>query len=207
VTLPDGGLLLCSYLLGSIPFGYLIALWRSGRDIRDLGSGNIGATNVLRTQGKGWGLLTLILDAGKGAVPVLVGNAVSASAWVGPACGAAAVVGHCFPLWLRFRGGKGIASGLGAYLLIAPLATALGLALFLLVVAATGWVALGSVLASLGFGTALILLRDRMGVPPEVVWIGCGLALLLVSRHHSNIRRLIRGAEPRVWDKGERAES
>ncbi len=202
MTLQDGGLLLLSYLLGSIPFGYLIARFRTGGDIRRVGSGNIGATNVLRTQGKGWGLLTLLLDALKSSAAVVICAQLSPIPWMGAAGGAAAVVGHCFPVYIGFRGGKGIASGVGAFAFIAPWVAGLALGVFLIVVLVTRWVALGSVVSSLSFAGFLFLFRERLGLPVEVAWIGLGIALLLVARHHTNLRRLLQGTEPTLWGKG-----
>jgi acyl phosphate:glycerol-3-phosphate acyltransferase len=124
VTGTDAALLGAAYLLGAIPFGYIFTRLRTGRDIRTMGSGNIGATNVLRTQGKILALLTLLLDFAKAALSVWFCTRWGNEPWMGAAGGAAAVVGHCFPVFLGFRGGKGIASGLGALVFIAPLPTA-----------------------------------------------------------------------------------
>lgn len=206
MTFRDGLLLLGAYLLGAVPFGYLITRIRTGADIRALGSGNIGATNVTRTQGKGWGALTLLLDAGKAAAAVWACATFSSSgpdSWMGAAGGAAAVVGHCYPIFIRFRGGKGVASGLGAFLLIAPVATLGALAVFLATVLLTRRVAAGSILAAAAFSAGLFFLHFGFGhyaVP--VPWIGLGLSLLLICRHKENIRRMVAGTEPALWGGG-----
>src|SRR5688572_14341568 len=141
-----------AYLLGSIPFGYLLVRLRGGGDVRETGSGGTGATNVTRRAGKGVGVLTLALDALKGAAAVLaaralLGGAGGAEWWV-CAAGAAAVLGHVFPVWLRFRGGKGVATGLGVFLVLAPLATACALVAFVAVVRLWRYVSLGSMTAA-----------------------------------------------------------
>jgi glycerol-3-phosphate acyltransferase PlsY len=203
VTLKDFLLLALSFGLGSIPFAYLITHLRSGQDIRTMGSGNVGATNVLRTQGKWLGLLTLLLDAGKAALSVWLCRTWGVAPWLDAAGGAAAVVGHCFPPALGFKGGKGIASGLGAFLFIAPFPTLLAFAVFLAELLTLRFVSLGSVLASLTFGVSMLILHLLKGwySLPQAI-IGFGLGLLLVQRHHTNIRRLLQGTESRLW--GER---
>lgn len=203
MTWHDGLLLLGAYLLGAIPFGYIITRLRTGTDIRTVGSGNIGATNVTRTQGKSWGIATLALDAAKASAAVLACAHLSPLPWMGAAGGAMAVVGHCFPVYIGFRGGKGVASGLGAFVVIAPVATLIALGVFVLVLLASRRVAAGSVLAALAFGVTLCVLHFGYGrFPPQVPWIGLGLSLLLVARHHENIRRLAVGTEPAMWGKG-----
>lgn len=203
----ENGLLLAgAYLLGSIPFGYLITRMRTGKDIRTVGSGNIGATNVTRTQGKGWGALTLLLDAAKATAAVLLCAHLSplgTDSWMGAAGGAAAVLGHCYPVTIGFRGGKGVASGLGAFLPIAPLATLAAVVVFILALAVGRRVALGSVLGAVTFAGALFVLHFGFGrLAAPVPWIGLGLSLLLVIRHRENIRRLLDGTEPTLWGPG-----
>jgi glycerol-3-phosphate acyltransferase PlsY len=208
VTVRDGILLLLSYLLGSIPFGYLLTRAKAGVDIRDHGSGNIGATNVLRTQGKALGALTLALDFAKAAASVWICRTWGSQPWMDAAGGAAAVVGHCFPVALGFRGGKGIASGLGAFVFIAPLPTLAALGVFLLEVLTLRWVSLGSILASLTFAGAMVGCHLAFGWYDGVACvIAAFLAVLLVTRHHRNIANLIRGAEPRLWGPGSRKAS
>lgn len=203
MTVLDGFLLLAAYLLGAIPFGYLFTRFRTGRDIRTMGSGNIGATNVLRTQGKALGLLTLLLDFGKAAASVWFCGRWGGAEWMGAAGGGAAVLGHCFPVFLGFRGGKGIASGLGAFLFVAPLPAAIALGVFVAELLLFRWVALGSVLASLAFGATLLSFHLLFGwYSLTVACIGSGTALLMVARHHKNIRNLLAGREPRLWGAG-----
>ncbi len=193
-------ILVGAYLLGSIPFGYILTRFRAGADIRTMGSGNIGATNVLRTQGKMLGLVTLLLDFSKGAFPVWAGLHWGHMPWMNAAAGAAAVVGHCFPVFLGFRGGKGIATGLGAFLFIAPVPTLVALCVFLAEVFTFRFVSLGSVLASLTFGATLLVVHFVSGhYSLTVALIGAGIGLLLVARHHSNIRHLFEGSESRLW--------
>ena len=200
MTLRDVLLIVLAYLLGSIPFGYILTRAKTGEDIRDRGSGNIGATNVLRTQGKVLGALTLLLDFAKAAVSVWICRAGGSVSWMDAAGGGAAVVGHCFPFCLGFRGGKGIASGFGAFLFVAPVPTLAALGVFILEVATLRWVSLGSILASLTFGCVMVGCHMALGwydLPAAV--LGAGLSLLLVARHHSNIRKLLAGAEPKAW--------
>ncbi len=193
-------LLAGSYFLGAVPFGYLLTKWRTGADIREQGSGNIGATNVLRTQGKIWGALTLVLDFGKAALAVNGCRFFGEAPWLAAAGGGLAVLGHCYPVYIGFRGGKGIASGLGAFLFIAPAAALGGLAVFLLEVGLFRIVSLGSVLASLTFGLLLFLFHGLWGwYDLSACWIGLGASLLLVARHHTNLRNLLRGSEPTLW--------
>jgi len=196
-------LLVGSYLVGAIPFGYMLTRLRTGRDIREQGSGNIGATNVLRTQGKSMGILTLLLDFGKAALAVNACRYLGAAPWLAAAGGFAAVFGHCFPVYIGFRGGKGIASGLGAFTFISPAAALGGLVVWLLELVTLRYVSLGSILASLTFGGLLFLFRGVFGwYDLPTCLFGLGVALLLVVRHHSNIRNLLRGTEPTVWGEG-----
>lgn len=203
MTFRDVLLIILCYLLGSIPFGYILTRYKSGADIRDHGSGNIGATNVLRTQGKALGALTLVLDFAKAAVSVWICRTWGSQPWMDAAGGAAAVVGHCFPFSLGFRGGKGIASGLGAFLFIAPVPTFAALGVFLMEVLALRWVSLGSILAALTFGGTMIGCHMAYGwyTLPSAL-IGACLSLLLVARHHSNIRNLLSGTESKLWGSG-----
>src|SRR5215468_1360642 len=143
--------LIIAYLLGSIPFGYLIVKLTSGADIREAGSGGTGATNVSRKAGKAAGVVTLALDAMKGAAAVLVARWLTGEAgtsWIVAAAAALAVVGHCFPVWLKFKAGKGVATGLGVFLAIAPWATLAAVAVFIIVVLWTRYVSLGSIIAA-----------------------------------------------------------
>jgi len=199
----DTLLLILCYCLGSIPFGYILARAKAVVDIREHGSGNTGATNVLRTQGKALGILTLLLDFAKAAASVWICRAWGSAAWMDAAGGAAAVVGHCFPFCLGFRGGKGIASGFGAFVFVAPVATLAALGVFVLELATLRWVSLGSILASLAFGASMLGCHMAFGWYSQVSsLVAAGLAALIVARHHSNIRNLLAGTEPKLWGPG-----
>jgi glycerol-3-phosphate acyltransferase PlsY len=179
-----------SYLLGSIPFGYLIFYFSEGRDIRTLGSGNIGATNVLRSKGKLAGLLTLALDIIKGAVPVLYGRIHFDLPWLVLLGGLAVLLGHVFPVFLKFRGGKGVASLVGVFLVFYYPALLVFLAVFFLVLILTRFVSLASLLAT----TALFFCVLFTQVV-ETAMVAFVMLLLIVFRHRANIRRLLAGNE------------
>ena len=182
---------LAAYLCGSIPFGLILTRARGHGDIRALGSGNIGATNVLRTGNKTLAALTLAFDLAKGVVAVLIG-----SLWGGdalPAAAGAVILGHMFPVWLGFRGGKGVATALGVLLTIAwPVAVAAG-ALWLV----TAIVVPYSSLAALIGAVAAVVLAAVMVEPARALLIA-GIAVLVILRHHENIRRLLAGTEGRI---------
>lgn len=184
-----------AYLLGSIPFGVLITRALGLGDLRGIGSGNIGATNVLRTGNKKAAAATLLLDGAKGAVAVLL-----ARHFAGPeaalVAGAAALLGHCFPVWLGFRGGKGVATFLGVVLALAPVVGLISCATWLVV-------AKVSKISSLSALVAAVLAPAWLAIlgPPGSVWLGVALAVLVLARHHANIRRLIAGTEPRIGRK------
>ncbi len=197
--------LLGSYLAGSLPIGFVTARWVAGMDIRRLGSGNIGATNVARYLGLRWGLFVLALDVLKGWGPTVffpawLTAAETTSTHLDVGCGLAAILGHIFPCWLGFRGGKGVATGLGVALALAPQATGIAAGLFFATFAATRLVALCSIVAAVGFAIAeLWLLRPNpFG---EQTWslalFSVAVPLLIVIRHESNIRRMWRGEEER----------
>jgi acyl phosphate:glycerol-3-phosphate acyltransferase len=185
-----------AYLLGSIPFGYLLVRLFRHEDIRSTGSGNIGATNVARSGAKGLGALTLILDALKGYVSVIIALHLShGNTAFGVAAAVAAILGHVFPIWLRFRGGKGVATALGVFLALTP-ATALAvLAVFVIVFALTRYVSLASIIASAAFPfIALYFIHDHT---PIVIGGLFFIPLLIILKHHQNIRRLLAGTEHR----------
>ena len=186
------GWIALAYLCGSIPFGLLIARAKTGKDVRTVGSGNIGATNVARAAGKPAALLTLLLDALKGLAPVLLAArfAQPRPALLLSACALAAVAGHCFPLWLRFRGGKGVATGLGVSLALAPWAALAG---------ALTWVVFYKVLrissvGSLG-GVAVSLVVAFFTADRAALYGLAAVALLILVRHTGNIRRLLQKQE------------
>lgn len=196
-----------AYLLGSIPFGYLLVRIIYGDDVRQTGSGNIGATNVSRTSPV-LGVITLLLDTLKGMAAVaLVLLWIHGTRQLAFAAALAAVCGHMFPVWLGFRGGKGVATGLGAFLLLTPKSVLIAVALFVAAVAAFRWVALGSVVASVSLPPLAWILGEAhrsSGAGPTgvinrsqpLLWITL-VAVLIVLKHHGNIRRMLAGAEPR----------
>jgi len=194
-----------SYLLGSIPFGYLIVRKKVGADIRETGSGGTGATNVSRRAGKAAGIYTLALDALKGAVAVvwavvLVGSS-SRAAWIVTAAAIAVIVGHIFPVWLRFRGGKGVATGVGVFLMLAPIALVCAGILFLAIVLFTRYVSLGSVVAAATI--PLFVWLQSVFVTPvadlrPLLTAAVVCAALIVFAHRGNIGRLAHGTEAQI---------
>jgi acyl phosphate:glycerol-3-phosphate acyltransferase len=186
------GALIIAYLLGSIPFGYIVVKHAHGTDIRSVGSGNIGATNVYR-KSRGAGIATLILDAAKGYVAVL------AAAWLTRDTGwqamaaVAAILGHMFTVFLSFKGGKGVATACGAYLALSPQAVALTVVVFIAVAALTRYVSLASIASAASFPLAVYL----RGEPNEVLAAAIIGAVLIVAKHHQNIHRLLTGTENR----------
>ncbi|OQX12919.1 MAG: acyl-phosphate glycerol 3-phosphate acyltransferase [Desulfobulbaceae bacterium A2] len=187
------------YLIGAIPSGLLLSRG-SGVDIRQAGSRNIGATNVTRLLGKRLGILTLVADLLKGLVPLLAATALLRHRPQGElaiaACGAATVLGHMFPLYLRFRGGKGVATALGVFLALAPLSALLALPIFLATVGLSGFVSLASLLAV----AALPVLLWLLGEPGWKIALGVVIAVLIWFQHRGNIARLLRGEE-KGWKK------
>jgi glycerol-3-phosphate acyltransferase PlsY len=192
-----------AYLLGSISFSYLIVKLAKGRDVRTVGSGNAGATNVMRAAGKAAGAAALLLDCGKGIAAVEGARALGAPGAVVGAAAAAVVVGHVFPVFLGFRGGKGVATAAGALGALAPGVLALGIVLFILVLAWKRYVSLGSIVAAASFplllaaGWLLGWLRPP-GAGPVVA--SCFIVALVVARHAANLDRLRRGVEPRILE-------
>jgi acyl phosphate:glycerol-3-phosphate acyltransferase len=194
-----------SYVLGSIPFGYLLVRIFRGEDIRRSGSGNIGATNVSRTSPV-LGILTLLLDAAKGTGAVALSYVVADRTVAIPtleqlALGALfAVIGHMFPVWLKFRGGKGVATGLGAFVLIAPKVVLIAAGIFIAVVVISRYVSLGSIVAVATFPfTAWV--SGRSYLSPTVLALISLSSLLILIKHHENIRRLLAGTENRIGAK------
>ncbi|MGA7906325.1 MAG: glycerol-3-phosphate 1-O-acyltransferase PlsY [Candidatus Sulfotelmatobacter sp.] len=194
------------YLLGSIPFGYLLVRIFRGEDVRRSGSGNIGATNVSR-KSPALGVLTLLLDALKGGGAVWLGYVVSERMGAGvlayrvmSMAAFFAVLGHMFPLWLKFRGGKGVATGLGAFLAIAPKAVLIAAAIFLVVVLIFRYVSLGSIVAVIFF-PVLAYAMHSYGNAPAALALMAATCLLIVAKHTENIRRLLAGTENRFGAK------
>ena len=184
------------YLLGSIPFGLLLTRAAGLGDIRRIGSRSIGATNVLRTGRKGLAAATVLLDGGKGVVAVLLGGMLAGAPGVF-AGGLAAVLGHLFPIWLQFRGGKGVATGFGVLIAASPLVGLSAGAVWLVVAAV---VRMSSV-AGLAAFAAAPLLAWGLRAPDPVLALAFAIALLVFARHHANIRRLLAGIEPRIGAK------
>jgi glycerol-3-phosphate acyltransferase PlsY len=184
-----------AYTIGAVPIGFLIARAFGIGDIRRHGSGTIGMTNVLRTAGKLPAVLTLVGDVVKGALAVVLGGLLADAGVVGAAgCAVAAVIGNCWPVFLRFRGGKGVATGLGAMLSLVPWAVLPAAIVFLVVVATTRYVSLGSLLGALGVPIVALTL----GYPGAAVIAAGVVALVIAGRHHENIARLLNGTENRV---------
>ena len=188
--------ILMGYLAGSVPFAFLLAR-RAGIDVRMAGSGNVGAANVLRTTGLGRAIAVMALDVAKGAAPVAIAYAASSGNAVVALTGAAAVVGHIYPVWLRFHGGKGVAVAAGVFAILTPAATAIALTLFFLIVWATRYVSLGSVAATLALPPAAWL----TGAPAAVVAAAAGSSGLILFRHRANLRRLRTGTERRFLER------
>jgi glycerol-3-phosphate acyltransferase PlsY len=201
-----------AYLLGSIPFGYLLVRIFRGEDIRHTGSGNIGATNVARSGAKGLGIATLLLDALKGGLAVFLALMIAHSNHicyekivdVNHYCSAAlrlmataallAVLGHVFPVWLRFKGGKGVATALGVFCVLFPKAILVALAIFILVVAVTRYVSLGSNLGAIAFPMAAYFMQDADWLS---LLLASGVSLIIIVKHQQNISRLFAGTENR----------
>jgi glycerol-3-phosphate acyltransferase PlsY len=217
-----------SYLLGSIPFGYLLVRMFRGEDVRQSGSGNIGATNVSR-KSPVLGVLTLLLDVAKGSGAIVVALLLSSgefSTWADsnvpwypdhswapmPLAGSArivtqlaaaslfAILGHMFPVWLKFRGGKGVATGLGAFVVIAPKAALVAVGVFLVVVLIFRYVSLGSIVAVVAFPVSAWLLHEYGNAPLALELMSLA-SLLIIAKHHENIRRLLAGTENRVGSR------
>jgi acyl phosphate:glycerol-3-phosphate acyltransferase len=190
---------LLAYLLGSIPSGFVLTRWAGLGDIRKIGSGNIGATNVLRTGRKGLAIATLLFDLLKGAIPTFI-----AWRWFGPdmavLAGAGAFLGHCFPVWLGFKGGKGVATAAGVILGFTPTVMAILLLAFIAVVALTRYVSLASILTAV-FAPVLAWLLDE--IQPAQLYLL--LAVIVVVKHHANIARLLKGQESKVSLGGARS--
>jgi len=183
-----------AYLIGSIPFALILARRWGTVDLHRIGSGNIGAANVLRASGITAGVLVAVLDIAKGAVSVMLAERFNPAGPIPAAAGVAAIVGHIYPFWLRFRGGKGVATACGVFSILTPLAVPPALGLFLLSVWISKYISLGSVLASV----ALPPIAYATGSSAAVVGAATGAAMLIVFRHRSNLMRLRSGTERRL---------
>lgn len=195
-------ILIAAYLLGSIPFGWLIVRAKEGADVRESGSGGTGATNVSRRAGKWAGVVTLLLDSAKGALAVWLARALLTADfginWWVAAAAIIAVFGHCFPVWLGFRGGKGVATGVGVFLSLSPLALAGAALVFVLIVWNTRYVSLGSIMAAAAFPLCVWLLSMFTNHAPDfapVITAAFACAALIILMHRANIGRLLSGTE------------
>jgi glycerol-3-phosphate acyltransferase PlsY len=185
--------ILAGYVIGSIPFALVLArVW--GTDLRRVGSGNLGAANVMRASGVTAGVVVAMLDMAKGAASVWLAARLSDGAEVPAAAGLAAIIGHVYPIWLRFRGGKGVATACGVFAMLTPLAVPLTLAIFAAAVWLTKYISLGSVLAAL----ALPPMAYAFGSPAPAVLAAAAASALIVFRHRSNVHRMRTGTERRV---------
>ena len=194
-----------AYLIGSIPFGYLIVRQKVGEDVRESGSGGTGATNVSRRAGKAAGVFTLVLDALKGVLAIVVAQMLIGEGgpfidWLTAAAAIAAIAGHIFPVWLRFRGGKGVATGVGVFLMLAPVAVMCAGIVFLALVFITKYISLGSIVAAAMI--PLFVFMDMVFSQPisdlrPLLTAAAAVAMLIIFAHRGNIRRLAEGTEPK----------
>jgi len=192
-----------SYALGSVPTGLWLGLRLRGVDIRAHGSKNIGATNTLRVLGKGLGAIALAGDVGKGAASVLLVAQLSEWEYMPLACGLAAIAGHTWSLFLKFRGGKGVATSAGVFLGLAPIPALIGIGAFILSVLTTRMVSIGSIAAAIALAIAVFFFHDDNLLRGITV----AVALLVVVRHRSNIGRIVRGEESRIWGGGKESNT
>ncbi len=187
-----------AYLIGSLPSGYLIFRWREKKDIRSYGSQSIGATNVLRLKGWRYAVPVALIDVLKSALPVwLVLRIFPASLWVAYGVAFMVVLGHCFPIYIKFRGGKGVATAMGAFAVLETGPFLLSLGIFGAVVAATRYVSLGSLLATLSFPLMVLFWRGNT----QLALLGSAIFGLIAVRHAGNLKRLIQGKERRIGQK------
>jgi acyl phosphate:glycerol-3-phosphate acyltransferase len=190
----DKIILVVAYLLGSIPFGYFIVRRKIGADVRETGSGGTGATNVSRRAGRTAGVLTLLLDAAKGCAAVVIAQVVSGDDWVIAAAAIAALVGHIFPVWLGFRGGKGVATGVGIFAVLAPIALLCAGVIFLGIVVTTRYVSLGSIIAAVLIPVFVWLLSGSQALLTAAIVA----AALIVFAHRGNMKRLASRTESQI---------
>jgi glycerol-3-phosphate acyltransferase PlsY len=186
--------IIVAYLIGSVPFALLLARRWGAADLRTFGSGNLGAANVLRASGIRAGVIVAVLDVAKGATSVALAMRMSDGPLAPAAAGFAAVVGHIYPVWLKFKGGKGVATACGVFSVLTPLAVPPSLLVFLVAVWLTKYISLGSILATL----ALPSIAYAAGAPPSVLIAAWAAAALIVFRHRGNVARLIGGTERRI---------
>lgn len=185
--------LVIAFLIGGIPFGYLLVRWKTGEDVREKGSGNIGATNVLRTSGRAVAVATLLLDIGKGVLAVWIADKLSDGSAVWMSLAALAVMaGHAYPVFLKFHGGKAVASFIGAFLYLTPVPMICALVVFVVVVAATRQISMGSIVAAGSLPLAAWLIEHP---PLSVILAALAAAVFLIYRHRANIARIRAGTE------------
>jgi glycerol-3-phosphate acyltransferase PlsY len=195
--------LILAYFLGSIPFGHIIVKLKTGQDVRASGSGATGATNVLRTAGKTLGILTFVLDIVKGVVAVVLARWMTGvgsgdTTWIVAGAAILAIIGHIFPVWLGFKAGKGVATGLGVFLAIAPVAALCAFAIFIGIVAKTRYISLGSIIGSVIMIPLIWFWNGWMWPSPYLTQMLVAItivAAVIVFKHHENIQRLLRGTE------------
>ncbi|HVG07865.1 MAG TPA: glycerol-3-phosphate 1-O-acyltransferase PlsY [Thermoanaerobaculia bacterium] len=197
------GIVILAYFLGSIPFSYLIVKLKTHKDVRSVGSGNVGATNAMRAAGKGAGIAALLLDIGKGVAAVLIARRLGATPALVGAAAFFVMLGHCYPVWLKFQGGKGVATSAGAMGALAPPAMALTLLAFLIVLAWKRYVSLGSMTAAVSF-VWFVFITQRLGWEdrdPALLLAATLIGLFIVWKHRPNIERIRQGLEPRLGER------
>ena len=185
--------ILIGYAFGSVPFAFILAR-RAGIDVRVAGSGNVGAANVLRTTGTPLGVVVMALDIAKGVATVMLASAIEGTPSAMAAAGAAAIVGHIYPVWLRFHGGKGVAVAAGVFGVLAPVATVAAATVFLLVVWTSRVISMGSVAATVTLPSVALL----SGSPAPIAAAATGASALILFRHRANVRRMLSGTERRM---------
>lgn len=194
-----------SYFIGSIPFGFLVAKIVKGIDIRQVGSGNPGATNVTRVMGKSYGILVFILDMLKGLIPVFIFDHYFADHEHSLSlifCGASVICGHAFPVFLGFKGGKAVATGCGVFLWLAPVSLMISVAIWLLAVSVSRYISMGSILSSIVLVICtLVLEKDPFGQGISLTLFSVFISILIIIRHKSNIKRLLNGTESKIGKK------
>jgi glycerol-3-phosphate acyltransferase PlsY len=202
--MPDAALpallIAAAFLVGSIPWGLVLTRWVAGVDVRTVGSGNVGATNASRVLGRKWGVVVLLLDAGKGVVPVQLFPHLAGRAgveWMSVACGLAAVLGHVFSPFLRFKGGKGVATSIGAVATLAPTCALAVFAVFVVVLLASGYMSAASVAAAAALAPSAFVLHRT----PEFLAFAALVAAVVIARHRANLGRIAAGTEPRFLGK------
>jgi glycerol-3-phosphate acyltransferase PlsY len=188
--------LVASYVLGAVPFGLIVGKVTKGIDIRQFGSGNIGASNVLRTLGRGPAMLVFVLDTVKGLAAVLICRALGLGDWWIVGGGLLSVLGHTFSIFLSFKGGKGVATSLGVIIGLSPVIAAIGFGIWVVLVALTRYISIASIVAAVSVPVQMALWKS-MNVPVAYLTLACVAAAAILLRHISNIKRLVNGAEPR----------